>query len=308
MKKYLAVLSCLALFSTANAIEFESGFSGNLSIGAGIRDVKSNISPLANKDYLSSYNADNSDTSAAFLLGVELNYGGVFAEDRIFLNNHNGRDFSGLSLGYERAYLNRFSTLVSFVSSLREKAYANPYLVGNREEIDVSKFGLKLVQNYQSDFGKFSASYVFAKSDYEKDEVPFNSLKREGYIHEFEFAFSHPLLNASVYYDYNDADGKAASFNRYGLSLGTNISLPSEVILSPSIGYAKADAKESDPIFSQEQNQDIYKFNLRAVKNNILGYESLYIFGNYGIEKRNSDISFYDETYQFLLFGAGYRF
>ncbi|MCW1331020.1 DUF2860 domain-containing protein, partial [Campylobacter jejuni] len=30
-------------------------------------------------------------------------------------------------------------------------------------------------------------------------------------------------------------------------------------------------------------------------------------FANYGIEKRNSDIGFYDETYQVVLTGIGYK-
>lgn len=47
------------------AIDFEDGLSGNLSLGVGMRNVKSNLSTLTNEDFLSDYNAKNS--SSAFI-------------------------------------------------------------------------------------------------------------------------------------------------------------------------------------------------------------------------------------------------
>lgn len=93
MKKYL--FSCVLasiLTQSATAVEFQEGFSGNLSIGVGARDIKSNISTLANSDYLSSYNADNSDSSFIPFIGAELYYGNLIDNDRIFIKNYNGRD------------------------------------------------------------------------------------------------------------------------------------------------------------------------------------------------------------------------
>ena len=138
------------------------GLSGNLNLGGGVSNVNIIISPLANSDYLSGYHADNSDTAAIRVISIELYYGNLIVNARVFLKNYNGRDLSGIALGYERAYLERFSTSFSFISSLREKAYANPYFIGNREETDVSKYGFRISQLYESDFGKFNASYVFA--------------------------------------------------------------------------------------------------------------------------------------------------
>ncbi|ECO6982596.1 DUF2860 domain-containing protein, partial [Campylobacter jejuni] len=63
-----------------------------------------------------------------------------------------------------------------------------------------------------------------------------------------------------------------------------------------------------DPIFHKKQDGNIVKLNLKVVKNQFLGYNGLYGFANYGIEKRNSDIGFYDETYQIVLTGIGYKF
>lgn len=71
MKKYLfsCVLASILLTQSATAVEFQEGFSGNLSIGVGARDIKSNISTLANSDYLSSHNAEI-QTPLSFLLSV----------------------------------------------------------------------------------------------------------------------------------------------------------------------------------------------------------------------------------------------
>lgn len=87
MKKYLfsCVLASILLTQSATAVEFQEGFSGNLSIGVGARDIKSNISTLANSDYLSSHNADNSDSSFIPFIGVELYYGNLINNDRIFI-------------------------------------------------------------------------------------------------------------------------------------------------------------------------------------------------------------------------------
>lgn len=309
MKKYFFSLALTSLFSSQTlAIDFQDGFSGNLSLGVGARDIKSNISPLANNDYLSGYNADNSDTQAIPFLGIELYYGNLINNDRIFLKNYNGKDLSGIALGYEKAYLNHFSTSFSLISSLREKAYANPYQIGNREETDVTKYGLKISQFYESDFGKFNISYLFAKNNFDKDYVNFDSLKREGYYHEFELNYNYTLINTGLSYDYNDAKGKAQSYSRYGIHIGTNFNFAKDYILSPKLSLSKYEAKGTDPIFKQKQDGNIVKLNLKLSKNHFLGYESLYAFANYSLEKRNSDIGFYDETYHIILTGVGYKF
>ncbi len=85
MKKYLVSFALSALMLNANEIVFEEGFSGKISVGGGFRDVKSNLSPLADSDFLGSYNAKNSDTSAIPLVGFELYYGGLIENDRVFL-------------------------------------------------------------------------------------------------------------------------------------------------------------------------------------------------------------------------------
>lgn len=309
MKKHFLSLALISLFSSqAFAAEFKSGFSGNLSLGMGARDIKSNISPLANNDYLSGYNADNSDTSAIPFLGIELYYGNLIDNDRIFLKNYNGRDLSGIALGYEKAYLNRFSTSFSLISSFREKAYANPYQIGNREETEHNKYGFKISQLYESDFGNFNASYLFAKNNFDKDSIVFDSLKREGNYHEIELNYNYALINLGLNYDYNDAHGKAQSYSRYGIHIGSNFSFAKDYIFSPKLSLSKYEAEGTDPIFKQKQNGNIAKFNLKLVKNHFLDYKALYAFANYGFEKRNSDIGFYDETYHIILTGVGYKF
>ncbi|ENT7195994.1 hypothetical protein ACUNO0_000171 [Campylobacter jejuni] len=38
------------------------------------------------------------------------------------MKNYNGRDISGIALGYERAYLEHFSTSFSVISSFKRKS------------------------------------------------------------------------------------------------------------------------------------------------------------------------------------------
>ncbi|MBM0637617.1 DUF2860 domain-containing protein [Campylobacter sp. VicNov18] len=306
MKKCL--FSYLVACSLAGALDFEEGFSGNLSMGVGIRDIKSNLSTLANKDFLSDYNAKNSDSAFVPFLGIEFYYSGLVDNDRIFVKNYNGRDISGVALGYERAYWEDFITSFALVSSLREKAYADPYKKGYREETDVSKYGFKISQFYESDLGKVSASYLFSRNRYDKDNIRYSSLKREGVYHEFEVSYQYSLVNLGLNYDYNNAEGKAQSYSRYSVDIGLNLVLAQNYILNPNFNFSKYEAQENDPIFRQKQNGHIMKMNLKVIKNQFLGYSGLYGFAHYGIEKRNSDIGFYDESYQIALTGVGYKF
>lgn len=309
MKKTLLSLCFIPLF--LSAADFNQGFSGNISLGFGIRDIKSNLSPLADRDYINSINENpHSSTDASMLLGFELYYGGLIDNDRLFLKNYNGRDISGISLGYERAYLEKFTSSFAFISSLREKAYANPYFVKqNREETDVSKFGIKLRTSYEIDaLQNVNLSYLFAKNKIDKELIPYNSLKREGYFHQIELKYNYSFFNAGINYDYNDADGKAQSFSRYGVSAGINHPFMQDYILSPEIAFNKIEAKKTNVLYNKKASGNEIKFNLKVVKNNFLDNKNLYSYATYILKKENNDINFYDETYQVFLAGIGYRF
>ncbi|MDX2331689.1 DUF2860 family protein [Campylobacter hepaticus] len=306
MKKYLFL--CFASCILAMAIDFEDGLSGNLSLGVGMRNVKSNLSTLTNEDFLSDYNAKNSSSAFIPFLGVELYYGNFIQKDRIFIKNYNGRDISGVILGYEKAYLENLSTSFALVSSLRTKAYANVYQIGQREKTDLSKYGFKISQTYENDFGILNASYLLSKNKYDKDSIMYSSLKREGYYHEFEINYKFTLLDLGLHYDHNNAKGKAQSYSRYGINLGIYLAFAQDYIFNPYLNLSKYKAQEDDPIFHQKQNGKIRKLNVKFIKNQFLGYDGLYSFVNYGTERKNSDISFYDEKYQFLLTGIGYKF
>ncbi|EOD6885820.1 DUF2860 family protein [Campylobacter jejuni] len=47
--------------------------------------------------------------------------------------------------------------------------------MGNREETDVDRYGFKISQLYESDFEKFTTSYLFNKNKYDKDTIAYNS-------------------------------------------------------------------------------------------------------------------------------------
>ena len=81
-----------------------------------------------------------------------------------------------------------------------------------------------------------------------------------------------------------------------------------DFIISPTIAYSYYEADGTDPIFNKKQDGDIFELGVNVVKNKLLGYESLYAYANYNLEKRDSDINFYDETYQIFLTGLGYKF
>ncbi|TQR32487.1 hypothetical protein DMB92_05165 [Campylobacter sp. MIT 99-7217] len=307
MKKCLFIVS-LSL-CILNAKDLQEGFGGKVFVGGGIRHIKSNITPFADNPYLSSYDDKHSKIAAVPIAGLELFYKELLGHDQIFLKNFNGRDLSGLAVGYEKRYID-YKTSIELVSSLREKAYANPYDTSiKREETTANKFGFKLSQAYHfNEASNLYISYLFAKNHIEKESVSYRNLRRKGLFHQFEFGYKHSFINANINYDFNDAKGKAESFTRYGLSLGIHIMPIQNYILSPNFSFNKYNNKGTNFIFNQKQDGDILKFGLSLSKLKFLDHEKLYAFASYNIHKKDSNINFYDETFQVFLLGLGYGF
>ncbi|NDJ27417.1 hypothetical protein DMB95_08230 [Campylobacter sp. MIT 12-8780] len=304
MKKITSCIFLASAFLYAN-----ENFSANLSIGTGIRSIQSRLSTWADQSFLASYSDKHKDTKAAFFVNAELAYKNFLSDDKVYLKSFSGRDLSGISLGYELSYLNDYKTSFEFLSSLREKAYANPYLLSYRDEINVQRLGFKLSQNYKfNEQSNASLSYIFANNDFKNDAVSLKSLKRSGNFHQFEFAYNYSLLSVNLHYDYNDAEGRATAFQRYGFNLQAKIPLSQSYIFTPSFGYSYLKALKHNVIFNETQKAHNIKANFNLVKLGILSYKKAYAFANYGFELRDNNINFYDEQFQFLLLGLGYRF
>lgn len=305
MKKIIFLL--WLSFALLNADEL--GFNGKIFLGGGALNIQSRVSPLANQDYLQDYHQKHSRVFAVPIIGLELSYK-PNAHNHFFLKNFNGRDISGLALGYELSYLKEYKTTFELVSSIREKTYKNPYdLNTKRDEISANKYGARLTQSYLfNERSSLYASYLFAVNNIRNEQVPYKNLRRESVFHQLEMGLRYPFLNLSFNYDFNDAKGVAQAFTRYGTSIGANLMLAKTYIISPNASFNIYENKGTNFIFNKKQRGQIYKLGLNLSKLKFLGYEDLYTFVSLNLNKKDSNINFYDETYQIFLLGFGYKF
>ena len=286
----------------------EDSPSAQISViaGGGVQNIKSNISTRTNKGFLRNYDVAHKDFFSFPLLGFELGY--QESGHQMFLKNYNGRDLSGISTGYGRKY-GTWKTTLNLVSSLREKAYENPYQIGDRNRTDVLKIGLKITQDYQmGQYQRIFASYLLANSHYKREVMPFDSLKRESVMQQFEVGLDWTIVHANVFVDYNNAEGSAETFRRTGYGLGGMWKFENDVVLAPSMSLARQLASDENPIFHTKDNATIFKMSLNITKLQLFNQPNLFAFANCGFEKRHSAIGFLSERFSTFLVGAGIRF
>lgn len=286
----------------------ESGFSGNISLGGGFKKGESNIDPSLDENRLNSLNDKNNSTEAIPFLGIELSYKGLLSDDEVYLKNYNGRDVSGLSVGYGLNYGNNKSD-IAFIGSLRQEAYANPYQIGDREVVDRNQYGLKIEQTYHFNekldvFGR----YVYAQDNYDKENLE-QSLRREGDIHEFEVGFKYYGIEIGAYYDMKNADGSAESYDGFGIKIDGNLPiLDNETFANFGLVYGNRSYDSKNIIFDKTRESDIWKAKLGISRHDIFGYKGVYAFATYLYSNVSDDIGFFDERYHIGLVGLGYRF
>ncbi len=126
----------------------EQKLKGLVILGGGVRIIESHLFPQP-KDYLGSrQDKPNVYYQPIPLIGLDVTYNSVTkAKDSIFLKGFSGRNLGGLKLGYAITYGNHKSEF-AIISSIYERAYANPYIEGNRKEKALNKYGFNFTQTY----------------------------------------------------------------------------------------------------------------------------------------------------------------
>lgn len=301
MKKFFLTCLCASLLA-----EDSPSAQFSILLGGGVQNLKSNISTQTNKGFLRNYDVSQRDFFSFPLLGFEFDY--QESGNQIFLKNYNGRDLSGISMGYGKSY-GSWKTTLKLVSSLREQAYENPYQIGDRNRTDVLKIALKLTQDYQiGDYQRIFVSYLLANNHYEKETMPFDTLKRGSIMQQFEMGLDWTLVHINAFVDYNNAEGSAETFGRVGFALGGFWKFENDVVLSSDISLARQMASDKNPIFDAKNNATIFQISLNLTKLQLFNQPNLFAFAHYGFENRNSEISFLDETFSGFLLGVGFRF
>ncbi|CAM2885209.1 DUF2860 family protein [Helicobacter burdigaliensis] len=309
-KIIMGSLVASVLLINANANEFEhDGFGGSISLGGGARSLKSNINPANDARKIGSYNDTHKSNDGTIFVGLDLYYKGIRGEDKIFLKNYNGRDISGLSAGYAFNY-GANTTEIALVSAFGEEAYANPYQLNvDREVVDRYQIGGRIGHTFRfGENSKVYGNYTFAKDDYDK-EVLAESLKRDGYLNEFEIGYGYKGYSIGAFYDFKDAKGGAESYDSYGIKLKASSKIfDDKTYAKAGFEYGKRNYDDKNIIFDKKRETDVIKLDLTLTREDIFGFNNFYVFASYLYGNYGDDIGFFDERYHIGLAGVGYRF
>lgn len=306
-KKVFFLGICLTIcFSQENT---KNGFHGTIILGAGVRNINSHLFPQP-KDYLSSLQAKpNNYYQPIPLIGLDVSYNGIWGEDKIFLKGFSGRELGGLKLGYSTLIKKRHKSEFALISSIYERAYANPYIEGARKERHLSKIGFGITQSYMlSPYHYLFVNYVLQHHDYKGESIPYPSLRRNKFLHQGEIGYSLYIVKILAHYDYIVADGEAESYSNIGGKIDINIPLmKGTLVFKPSFGYFEYETLAINPIFNKLRTGFVAQASFTMYKLNFFHPRVLF-FASYKKEKRKNNISFYNEDFQYIMSGLGYNF
>lgn len=279
-------------------------------VGAIFYSVKSNLEVTDNKRVNS---LDKPDTfQSGFIPVLEL----IATKENNGKTFFGGTDFSesfrGFSLGVKTASeMGKMTVAVSF--SPFKKVWKNPYLTGvDRSETYayeyVGYFNLEGVKKTN-----FSLKYSLQYTDVKSEKIPYDDLKRDGFLQRFVVGYKiNTKLNGFYFLPefglaYNSAQGDSNSyFGYFGGISGIYGSRDKRFFLK--IGYENDNFNKKDPVFLKNRDDRVISAIAGVTFNNIFNKNKLYATLVAGYSVKNTNIDFYYETKLFSGVIIGYKF
>lgn len=301
MKKILLLsITTCALLANDNFIEIGGGYSSS----------KDNFSTNSKKS-ISSLNSAKSEDEA--LLNLSFHYGKDLNEN---INIYTGSQMGDLYLG--SAFDTNYGLFdFGITTSLGGEAWENPFKTSaKRKKTNMKEYGAYLSYGFDlSENIQSAITYEFTKVSYDKDKVS-KDLKRDGNKHilSFENNYYTQLFNkdtaliSNLSYEKYDADGKASSYDEYGIELGISSNIYETIQLSFMGNYGKRDYEKTNAEVNKKVEVDVYGVYTEVVWEEAFSYENTYISFQAGHEKQNANANFYDKTNNLALISLGYRF
>lgn len=339
IKGPLAVALLLLILNTAHALDpipQQDGFSGFVSVGAGVMSYKSNIvagNPLVDVgsktiDSLT----DEPDTETTGMGALSFDLAWTFADSRTQITfGSQLEDVARLELGQQLAVKQELSdkSIISaglLFSSIPTEVWKDPYMTGvPRDETDRTSVGARIVYDRILGSG-LELKYSYRDIDIDDEQsglflgLPpgeMDLLRRDGDNHYIDVNYTmtfqqrHRVIPSISYFKRN-RDGDAMD------NWGTHFQItyihfdnPLTLVLNGLIGMADYD--ETNPIYGKTQEDDIYGAGVQAFYRNPFGWKpfghenfSMFIAGNYLLN--NANIDFYDTEAITGIVGAMFRF
>jgi hypothetical protein len=301
MKKIILSSSLLLSILCANEQNY-------IELGGGFLKSKDNFS-TESKETISSYGDAESTNTAIPYLGFY--YGNKFNDiTTIYAQSEKGE----LNLGTKINTNNQIFDIGLNMNLLSNDEWENPFLTGaNRKETNTSEYGAYIGYGiHLNDKITTMLKYKYSSKSYDKETV-LEVLKREGDRHILSLETKHMAYeNLAFIYNLNyekySADGKASSYNSYGIDLGLKSNLSENLNLMLLTKYSTKEYDEKNPYFNKTIDSNSYGLNTNLKWEKPLSYENVYVSFKVGYEKEDANVNFYDTENTFSFISIGYEF
>ncbi|RXK14523.1 hypothetical protein CP965_03475 [Halarcobacter mediterraneus] len=279
-----------------------------IELGGGIFKSKDNFSTESKGTILKYENAE-SDTMANPYIGF---YYGYDVNDKINIYTESG--MGGLSLGSEIEVNKGTFDIGINIDLLAKEEWENPFLIASeRKETDTNEVGAYIGYSmHLNEDIMTKLKYKYSNKSYDKESV-LDVLKREGNRHGISLETSHIInkklaLIYNINYEKYFAEGKASSYNSYGLDFGVMTEINRYLELMLLTEYSTKEYEEINPIFNETIESDSYGIISELKWKQPLNYKNTYLSFKLGYKKENANIDFYNKKDIFSFISIGYQF
>lgn len=312
-----------------NPIPKESGFSGYGLLGGSYTEVNSNVlvgPKKSESQRLSSLDSQASSDGVSPDLNLDLRY--TFADSRtqVYLGNliqdAVTLDFTQ-QLGVRTEMADKGIGSIAYVfSGIPGQVWSNPYQTGsNREETDRDSQGVRL--GWDEIWGtKFAANYTYRKVEIENEQsgagLPGLTLEeralldRNGetqalYLSYYWMGKQGGILSPSITYTRNNADGGAASYDRFSGQLSYAWMQPKYSLVT-NLVVNQLQYDEVNPVFGEKVDATEWGLNANFFWNKLAGVDKLSAVFSASYGESDANVDFFDSDMTRISAGLLYKF
>lgn len=316
MRALILFVICLTIPLQSYAFnDKRNGLSGEISLTTGVTMNSSNLSTNSSKQIGSLNHSE--DLNSNFLIAPigELAYNFNGGNSGFYI----GQDRSDIAvgtlafqIGYRQTLASGMDLSVAYIPTIiKREVWEDPYLVGvkrNETEVDGQAYRIKLDR-----VARFlNLEFAYGTRDIENEQITDPSLKRDSNMYYGTVGTFFPIsrglfLSPKIKYLHNDADGEAATYDRFGFDL-TTIGKFNSFDLALTLGYANNDYAAESSLFSNTREDKELRFFAAYEKAGLLNINNLYFVTLLGYKDIDSNINFYDSEEVIAMIGTNLKF
>jgi len=324
MKRIYILTAGLLLSGVVNAELGDAGFSGEVSLLTGFSGNKDNLN-TENKTKSGTLNSE-AESDSKFVIAPlgQLRYTfGQENDQQLFIGTSRNDIIEGvmaLELGYAFEFDNESVLSVSTLPTIASgDVFEDPYLVNTKRKTTDLTGNTYRIQ-YDNIIGSgLNAELAYYTLDVDKERSASTlsadaqkAMQRDGKGIYTSINMRLPIaktafIKPSIFYHNFEADGKAVSFDQYGLSM-TYIRIVDTHTFALRGEYSAKKFDASNPVFNKTQKDSNFGVNFSYEYADIPGWENWGLNALLGYNKTASNITFYDKHDYIAGVGITYLF